>query len=471
MWKRMSLTGKILVAMVLGITLGIIFNYTGLNADGGFVNTYLVNGLFAIIGKLFVNSLKMLVVPLVFISLICGVCGIGDIRLLGRIGGKTFVMYMFTTAVAIATAIGLGSLVGIGKGMDLVPEVGFEGKQAPPLMDVFSNIIPSNPISAMANGDMLSIIFFAILIGISILMVGKPAKSLVQGLELINEVILKMVTIIMNLAPYGVFALLVKAMSDLGLDLIMQLMGYVALVAVALALHFFVVMMVILKVFSKLSVRVFLTKVREVLVFAFSTSSSNATIPITLRTVTMRMGVKNSVASFTVPFGATINMDGTAIMQGITTIFIANLYSIDLGLSQYVMVIVMSVLASIGTAGVPGVGMIMLSMVFAQIGLPIEGIGLVLGVDRFIDMMRTAVNVGGDAVVTTIVANSEGKMDMTVYNDPDAGVKEVFEGHIDPESQQTFSTVFDDGLLGSEYQQMPQTDHSPSGTKHDGNKH
>ena len=201
MWKNMGLTGKIIVAMVLGIILGLFINYSGLNTEGSFVSDYVTNGLFAIIGKLFVNSLKMLVVPLVLISLICGVCGIGDIRLLGRIGTKTFFIYMMTTALAIATAIGLGVLFGIGKGMDIETEAAFEAQSAPPLLDVFSNIIPSNSISAMANGDMLSIIFFAILIGISILMVGKPAKGLVQSLELINEVILKMVTIIMNLAP------------------------------------------------------------------------------------------------------------------------------------------------------------------------------------------------------------------------------------------------------------------------------
>lgn len=451
MWKNMGLTSKILVAMVLGIILGLIFNYTGLNAEGSFVNTYLVNGLFGIVGKLFVNSLKMLVVPLVLISLICGVCGIGDIRLLGRIGTKTFLMYMFTTALAIATAIGLGSLFGIGKGMNLKPETAFEAKDAPPLIDVFSNIIPSNPISAMANGDMLSIIFFAILIGISILMVGRPAKGLVQSLELINEVILKMVTIIMNLAPYGVFALLVQAMADLGLDLMVSLFGYVAVLVGSLAFHFFVTMMIILKVFSGLSIRTFLAKMREVQIFAFSTSSSNATIPVTLRTVTKRMGVNNSVASFTVPFGATINMDGTAIMQGTATIFIANLYGVDLGIVEYLTVILMSVLASVGTAGVPGVGLIMLSMVFAQVGLPIEGIGLILGVDRLLDMLRTAVNVGGDAAVTAIIAKSEEKMDVSVFNDPEAGTRDVFDGHIDPENEKAFSTVMNDGIMGSEY--------------------
>ncbi len=451
MWKNLGLTGKIIVAMILGIILGLFINYSGLNAEGSFVNTYITNGFLAIVGKLFVNSLKMLVVPLVLISLICGVCGIGDIRLLGRIGGKTFFIYMMTTALAIATAIGLGIVFGIGKGMDIGTDAAFEAQSAPPLLDVFSNIIPSNPISAMANGDMLSIIFFAILIGISILMVGKPAKGLVQSLELINEVILKMVTIIMNLAPYGVFALLTKAMAELGLDLIWSLLGYVAVLIGSLAFHFFITMMIVLKLFSGLSIKTFLTKMREVQIFAFSTSSSNATIPITLRTVTKRMGVDNSVASFTVPFGATINMDGTAIMQGTATIFIANIYGIDLGVTDYLIVILMSVLASVGTAGVPGVGLIMLSMVFAQVGLPIEGIGLILGVDRILDMLRTAVNVGGDAAVTAIVAKSENKMDLAIYNDPDAGAKDVFDGHIDEDNEREFSEVFNDGIMGSEY--------------------
>lgn len=452
MWKNLGLTGKIIVAMVLSIALGLFFNYSGLAAEGTWIHTYLINGLFGIVGKLFVNSLKMLVVPLVLISLICGVCGIGDIRLLGRIGSKTFLIYMMTTALAIATAIGLGSLFGIGQGMEIASEANFEARESPPLIDVFANIIPANPISAMANGDMLSIIFFAILIGISILMVGKPAKGLVQSLELINEVILKMVTIIMNLAPYGVFALLAKAMSELGLDLIWSLLGYVAVLVGSLAFHFFVTMMIILKLFSGLSIKTFLAKMREVQIFAFSTSSSNATIPVTLRTVTKRMGVNNSVASFTIPFGATINMDGTAIMQGTATIFIANIYGVDLGIVEYLTVILMSVLASIGTAGVPGVGLIMLSMVFAQVGLPVEGIGLILGVDRLLDMLRTAVNVGGDAAVTAIVAKSENKMDLAIYNDPHAGEKDVFDGHIDKESEAEFTDIMNDGVLGSEYE-------------------
>lgn len=423
--KKVGLTGRIIIAMVISIAFGLFINRFGLNTEGEFVNTYLIEGLFDIVGKLFVNSLKMLVVPLVFISLICGVCGIGNIRLLGRVGGKTFGIYMITTALAIGTAITLGSIVGVGTGMTIEAATTFEAKESPPLSEVFANIIPSNPISAMANGDMLSIIFFSTLVGISILQVGKSADNLVELLEVINEIVLKMVSIVMNLAPYGVFALMVNAIASLGWVLMGELIGYILVMISSLAIHYFISMMVILKLTSGLSPKVFLSKMREVQLFAFSTSSSNATIPVTLRTVTQRMGVNNSVASFTIPFGATINMDGTAIMQGTTTIFIANLYGIHLGISQYLTVILMSVLASIGTAGVPGVGLVMLSMVFAQVGLPVEGIGLVLGVDRLLDMIRTAVNVGGDAAVTAIVAKSEGKLDLDIYNDLGAGLEDI----------------------------------------------
>ena len=252
-------------------------------------------------------------------------------------------------------------------------------------------------------------------------MVGEKAQGVASGAEVFNEIMMKMVNIVMAVAPYAVFALIARAIADLGLDLLASLAGYVLVLVSALMIHLFVTLMIVLKVFSGLNPMVFLRKVRNVQVFAFSTASSNATIPVTLRTVEKRLGADNSVASFTVPFGATINMDGTAIMQGVATVFIANVYNVELGLVGYLTVILMSVLASIGTAGVPGVGLIMLSMVFAQVGLPIEGIGLVLGVDRLMDMIRTAVNVSGDAVVSSIVAKSEGKLDEAVFNDPDAG--------------------------------------------------
>jgi len=419
--KSMSLTAKVLIGMALGMAVGLFINLAGLTAPGSFVNEYIVNGLFMVVGKMFVSALKMLVVPLVIFSLICGVCGIGDIRMLGRVGGKSFALYMMTTAIAIATAIIIATTFGIGKGMNQDSSAEFTARESPPLTQVLIDIIPSNPIASMANGDMLPIIFFSILVGISMLLVGRKAKGFVEGAEVANEIMMKMVTIVMAVAPYAVFALIAKAVSDLGVELLASLAGYVSVLVAALMFHLFVTMMIVLKVFSGLSPAKFLKKIRNVQVFAFSTASSNATIPVTMRTVTQRMGVNNSVASFTVPFGATINMDGTAIMQGVATVFIANVYGVELGVAGYLTVILMSVLASIGTAGVPGVGLIMLSMVFTQVGLPVEGIGLVLGVDRLMDMIRTAVNVSGDATVSCVVANSEGKLDKSVFNDPEAG--------------------------------------------------
>jgi len=445
--KKMSLTTKVLLGMALGIILGLIFNLSGMmevpeGAKAGFVNQFVVNGAFHIVGKMFVNMLKMLVVPLVFFSLICGVTGIGDIRMLGRVGTKSFALYMLTTAIAIATAILIAASLGIGDGLNLESAASFTGKDAPPLSQVLIDIIPKNPVAAMANGDMLPIIFFSIMVGVSMLMVGHKAKPFIEGAEVANEIMMKMVNIIMALAPYAVFALIAKAVANLGLDLLASLAGYVLVLVGALMFHLFITLMITLKVFSGLSPVMFLKKIRNVQVFAFSTASSNATIPVTMRTVTQRFGVNNSVASFTVPFGATINMDGTAIMQGVATVFIANVYGVDLGMGGYLTVILMSVLASIGTAGVPGVGLIMLSMVFTQVGLPVEGIGLVLGVDRLMDMIRTAVNVSGDAAVSSIVAKSEGKLDVSVFNDPDAGMLDTDESiTIDPAIEAEMAAV------------------------------
>lgn len=437
---KMSLTVKVLLGMALGIIVGLAINLISMKgvvfpflgegrtlAITTFINDNIVNGLFHIIGSLFINALKMLVVPLVVFSLICGVCGIGDIRMLGRVGGKSFALYLMTTAIAIATAIIIAVSFGIGSGMGLKQENITAAKESPPLSDVIINLIPSNPIHAMANGDMLPIIFFSILLGISILMVGKKASSFVEGAEVANEIMMKMVGIIMSVAPYAVFVLIAKAVATLGFGLLWGLVGYVAVLVGALMFHLFVTLMIVLKVFSGLNPILFLKKIRNVQVFAFSTASSNATIPVTMKTVTQRLGVNNSIASFTVPFGATINMDGTAIMQGVATVFIANAYGIDLGVTEYLTVILVSVLASIGTAGVPGVGLIMLSMVFAQVNLPVEGIALILGVDRLMDMIRTAVNVSGDAVVSSVVAKSEEKLDLAIYIDPNAGTIDTHE--------------------------------------------
>lgn len=437
----MNLTVKVLIGMALGIAVGLIINLAGLNTPGSFIDQFVVNGAFHVVGKMFVNALKMMVVPLVLFSLICGVCGIGDLRLLGRIGSKSFGLYMLTTAIAIATAIVVAGGLGIGQGMNATTSASFSAKAAPPLSDVLIGIIPSNPVNALAQGEMLSIIFFAILLGVSLLMVGRKAANAIEFIEVMNEAMMKMVTLIMTLAPYAVFALIAKAVAQLGMDLLAELAAYVLVLIGVLLLHLFVTLQLVLKLFSGLSPITFMRKMRNVQVFAFSTSSSNATIPVTLRTVTERLGVNNSVASFTVPFGATINMDGTAIMQGVATVFIANVYNVHLGLTGYLTVILMSVLASIGTAGVPGVGLIMLSMVFAQVGLPIEGIGLILGVDRLLDMIRTAVNVSGDAAVSAIVAKSEGKLDQRVFDDPEAGTVRDEDVHLDEAVEQELAHV------------------------------
>lgn len=429
----MSLTMKILIGMIAGVVVGVVCNAVG----NSFVNETIIAGFLGMIGTMFVNALKMLVVPLVVFSLICGVTGIGDIKVLGRVGGKSFALYIMTTAVAIALAITIALVVAPGAGftMDGVDTSGITAKEAPTVWEVFANIVPTNPINAFAQGEMLQIIFYVIIVGIAALMLGERSKPFVEACEYMNELMMKIVGIVMAAAPYGVFALIAKTFTEQGIDLFIPVIAYVATLTGALFLHLFVTLMLLLKLLSGLSPRTFMQKMRPAQIFAFSTASSNATIPVTLRAVTERMGANNSVASFTVPFGATINMDGTAIMQGVATVFLANVYGVDLGLGGYLTVIAMAVLASIGTAGVPGVGLVMLTMVLTQVGLPIEGIALILGVDRLMDMIRTAVNITGDAVVTMIVAKTENQIDMAVFENPNAGMEED-DFDIDPAAEQ-----------------------------------
>ena len=416
-----NMTTKILIWMIAGLIVGSLIN--AFAKEAGFIQDYLVNGLFHVIGALFINALKMLVVPLVTFSLICGVCGIGDVNTLGRVGVRAFLLFILTTALAITLAITVAVVVGPGEGFDMqmAGQTGFVAPPAPPLSQVIIDLVPTNPVAAYANGNMLQIIFFTILFAICVLMIGERGRSIAEGAEKMNDVMMEVVNLVMHAAPIGVFALMAKTFSQQGLGMILPMISYFGVVAVVLLLHMTGTLMLLLKLLGRLSPLVFLKKMRTVQIFAFSTSSSNATIPVTLRTVEKRLGVDNSTAAFVVPFGATINMDGTAIMQGVATVFIANVYGIDLGVTGYLTVIGMAVLASIGTAGVPGVGLIMLAMVFNQVGLPVEGIALIMGVDRLLDMMRTAVNVTGDATITTIVARAEEKISVETYNDPVAG--------------------------------------------------
>lgn len=420
--KPMSLTSRVILGMVAGILTG--FAIRTLIADNGFVDAYIVNGLFEVGGQIFVASLKMLVVPLVFVSLVCGTSSLKDLSTLGRMGGKTLAFYVATTAIAITLALTMGTLVQPGAGADLTAASSFKSAEAPSLGQVIIDMFPTNPISAMAEGKTLQVIVFAVLFGIAISAAGKPGERIAAFFSDLNEVIMKLVAILMNLEPYGVFFLMAKLFTGLGLSAIFNLAEYFVVLAGTLLLHGLVTYSLMLKGFTGLNPITFLRKMEDAIMFAFSTASSNATIPVTMETAKHRMGVENRVSSFTVPLGATVNMDGTAIMQGVATAFIAQAFNIDLTMGDYLMVIMTATLASIGTAGVPGVGLVMLAMVLNQVGLPLEGIALIMGVDRLLDMIRTAVNITGDSAVTIIVAKSEGALDEARFNDPMAGVDE-----------------------------------------------
>lgn len=416
----MTLTTRILLAMGLGLLVGISFKMIieGGGGLGQWLQAYMVDGLFDVVGQIFVKSLKLLVVPLVLVSLICGSGALGEQGRVGPMAGKTVGLYLLTTCIAITFALFAAMMISPGTGMDLPTTSDYVAKEAPPFKQVLIDIFPSNPVASMSAGNMLQIIVFALLFGISMSRAGEAGKRLLSWFEDVNEVIMKMVMMLMNFAPYGVFCLLAKLFSGLGFEGINKLAAYFFTVFGVLVLHGIVVYPTLLRVFGGLNPVTFLSKLRPLMMFAFSTSSSNASIPVTLRTAEERLGVDNRIASFTVPLGATINMDGTAVMQGVATVFIAQAYGIDIGLTGYLMVILTATMASIGTAGVPGVGLITLALVLEQAGLPVEGIALIIGVDRLLDMARTVVNVTGDSAVTAIVAKSEGALDKECFDGP-----------------------------------------------------
>ncbi|AFU99695.1 dicarboxylate/amino acid:cation symporter [Simiduia agarivorans] len=418
----MSLTSRILVAMALGLVVGGLFNFAenqGWTAGvfDAWIDEFIVSGVFDLGGKIFVALLKLLVVPLVFVSLVCGTASLGDNTRMGPMAGKTLVLYMITTAVAISLALLAGWVIKPGVGFDLTSDATYTAAAAPSLKEVILGIVPTNPVQAMAEGNMLQIILFALLVGVAMSRAGDAGKRLAAFFNDFNDIVLRMVVMLMNFAPYGVFCLIAQMATDLGLDAFANLAAYFFTVLFVLFLHGLGTYAVALKLLTGLSPIMFYRKMKSVMLFAFSMSSSNATIPVTLRAVRDELGADNRVASFTIPMGATINMDGTAIMQGVATAFIAQAYNIDIGFGGYMMVILTATLASIGTAGVPGVGLIMLAMVLEQVGLPVEGIALIIGVDRLLDMTRTAVNVCGDAMVTLAVAKSEGMLDEVRYKE------------------------------------------------------
>ena len=413
--KKMGLTSKIFISLIAGAILGVILHYVV--PESYIRDTVLINGIFYVVGNGFLRLMQMLVVPLVFCSLICGSAAIGDTKTLGKVGLKTLGFYMLTTALAVVVALSLANVInpGIGLNMSEISAQETTVAESVSFADTLLNIIPKNPIQGLAEGNMLQIILFALIIGIILAKMGEKTAAVSNFFSQFNEIMMEMTMMVMSLAPFGVFCLIAKTFSGIGFDAFLPLLKYMFGVVLALIVQCFVVYMLMLKIFTGLNPIKFIKKFFPVMTFAFSTATSNATIPLSIDTLDEKIGVSRKISSFTIPLGATINMDGTAIMQGVAVVFASQAFGIPLGIQDYIMVVATATLASIGTAGVPSVGLITLSMVFNAVGLPIEGITLIMGIDRILDMLRTAVNVTGDAVCTTIVAVQDKEFNKEIF--------------------------------------------------------
>lgn len=404
--KNLKLIHKVFIGLISGIIVGALLYPM---KENPIVSKYIVSGLFEFLGQGFLRLVKMIIVPLVFASLVTGTAAMNDVKKLGRIGIKTLAFFMGTTAIGIIAAIVGANILKPGAGIVLenVQKAQYVAKETDSFVKVLLNIIPTNPIEALVKGEMLQVIFFAVMTGFVITILGEKAKRLQGIFEEVNSLMLKMVSLIMELAPLGIFGLIGKTFITLGWAAMKPLASFIIVTYILLLFHGLVVYQILLRIYAKESPIAFLKKILGPMTLAFSTSSSAACIPLSLKTLKEEFNVEEKISSFTIPLGATINMDGTAIMQGVATVFIAQLYNINLTTNDYFMVVLTAVLASIGTAGVPGVGTIMLSMVLSQVGLPLEGIGMILAVDRIVDMGRTTVNITGDLVCSVIIDRIE----------------------------------------------------------------
>ncbi|MFQ3340281.1 MAG: Na+/H+-dicarboxylate symporter [Gammaproteobacteria bacterium] len=408
------MTRNILLGMFLGFLVGSLFFYLNIFPESliTFIKVYVFN----LGSAIFVNLLKLLIVPLVFFSLVSGISSLTSMTSLGNISFKTIALYLSTTAVAVSLSLIVGSI--------FKPGAGYSSNIAPPeklpegqgIYETILDVFPSNIIEAMAQNQMLAVVFFSILFGLALNKTNHLTGNFSEAFEKLNTVFMQLVIMIISFAPIGVFCLIGKFVITDGLDIFQEAFKYVILLISVLIIHAFVTYSLILKIFTNLNIWTFFKKMKEVAIFAFSTSSSAATIPVTLKAVQDDLGVNKNVASFVIPVGATINMDGTAIMQGMATIFIAQMSGIDLTLIQYVQVVILAVVTSIGTAAVPSAGTITLVIILQQFGLPLEAIGIILAVDRILDMLRTSVNVTGDAAIACIVADSEDLLDKDIFN-------------------------------------------------------
>ncbi|WP_050182592.1 dicarboxylate/amino acid:cation symporter [Domibacillus robiginosus] len=399
----MNLTTKIIAALVLGAIVGLLLNLTAPNVFEA-LNTYL----FVPVGQIFLSLISMLVVPLVFFSIVLGSAGLGDPKKLGRIGAKTVGYFLFTTCIAIIIGLALSAVIQPGAAGEFdTAGAEFSAEEAPPVSETLMNIIPKNPINAMAEGNMLQLIVFAVFIGFALTALGEKTKGILSLVEQGNEIMMYLVGLVMRFAPYGTFGLIATAIGTQGWDAILAMGSYMLVVLAALFIHCVLTYGGTVAFLAKKNPLWFFKKFSPAMGVAFSTSSSNATLPVSMEVAQRDLKVSEPISSFVQPLGATINMDGTAIMQGVATMFIAQAYGIDLTMGELATVVLTAVLASIGTAGVPGVGLIMLAMVLGSVGLPVEGIGLIIGIDRLLDMTRTAVNITGDAACALYVNETE----------------------------------------------------------------
>lgn len=406
--KKMQLTTKIFIGLALGVVVGIILQ----------PNPEIANNYIKPFGTLFLNLIKLVIVPLVFSSLVVGTCSMDDVRKLGRIGGKTIAYYLFTTAFAVTIGLILANVTNVGGGYTIPVDAKVEIAEAPNVIDTLLNIIPSNPLKALVEGNMLQVIAFALIIGAGIIGIGEKGKNLQNFFDSFAEVMYKIIAVIMEYAPIGVFALIVPVVAINGPAVLLPLLKLIIVVYAGCAIHALFTYSLTVWGFAKVTPLQFFKGVAPAMIFAYTTASSSATLPINMKRCQENLGVPKSICSFTLPLGATVNMDGTAIYQGICAFFIAQIYGLDLSISAQLTIILTATLASIGTAGVPGAGMIMLGMVLQSVGLPIEGIAIIAGVDRILDMMRTMINITGDAACSVIVAATEGELNRSVYEKP-----------------------------------------------------
>ena len=415
--KKIGLSTQIFIALLIGALFGVVIHYW---IPSSYIkDTVIVEGVLYVVGQGFIRLMQMLVVPLVFCSLICGSMAIGDTKTLGKVGVKTIGFYLVTTALAVCVALGSALLINPGRGLDMdAVQKGTvsSATEATSLVDTLLNIIPKNPVQSMANGDMLPIIVFALFVGIMLAKLGTRGSVVANFFSQFNDVMMEMTMAIMKVAPIGVFCLIARTFATVGFSAFAPMLKYMGNVTLALAIQCLIVYQILLFVFTRLNPLKFIKKFLPVMGFAFSTATSNSTIPMSIDTLSKKMGVSKQISSFTIPLGATINMDGTSIMQGVAVVFIAQAYGIPLTMGNLATVVVTATLASIGTAGVPSVGLVTLAMVLNSVGLPTEGIALIMGIDRILDMIRTAVNITGDAVCTTIVCHQEGSLNREVFN-------------------------------------------------------